>query len=168
MLTSGCHIRHDVRIIISIPRAVHSYMSIDQEHTNSKILLILFMLCFTGWNGLRAGAAIVFWETLPFYNARASPPYLALSGVFWVGIGITLCIAVWKSKIWANSITFLIAVLYSIWYWCDRLVLQPVPHANWPFTLTVNILLLTFVLLTMYRQCSKLLINRGCVKPPLG
>ncbi|NCP15771.1 hypothetical protein GW866_01830 [bacterium] len=112
-------------------------------------LLAWFVLCLTAWNGLRLGAAISFWNTLRQYDALPGPLYIAASGAVWCLASLPLFWGLWRGKAWARIIAILAAILYTSWYWFDRLALQPVPHANWPFALSVNILFLIFTLIVL-------------------
>jgi hypothetical protein len=118
-------------------------------------ILALFVLCFTAWNGLRLGVAISFWGTLRQYDAHPGPLYIAVSGGFWLLVGLPLLWGLWRGKAWTRIAVFSAAGLYTSWYWFDRLALQPVPHTNWPFALFVNILFLIFTATALFNHQSK-------------
>jgi uncharacterized membrane protein HdeD (DUF308 family) len=103
---------------------------------------------------LRLGAAISFWNTLRQYDTRPGPLYIAISGAVWCLAGFPLFWGLWRGKAWARLTAILAAILYTSWYWFDRLALQPVPHANWPFALFVNILFLIFTLIVLFNRQS--------------
>ncbi len=119
--------------------------------------LAICVLWFTGVNGLRLGEAIYFWKTLEEY--RASPLYISLSGGLWLIIGLTLAWGLWQGKPWARIAGTCGIILYTFWYWFDRLVLE-VPHANWPFVLIANIILLLILFILLFSQKSSLFYKR--------
>jgi Na+/melibiose symporter-like transporter len=109
-------------------------------------LLALLVLFFALLNLLRLGESIYFWKTLLEYGTQ--PLYLALSGGFWVIVCFLLVWGLWVGKRWIWLATVIGTVVYSVWYWLDRLLLQQ-PHTNNAFVLgaTVVILLLIFLVL---------------------
>jgi predicted permease len=115
----------------------------------SQTFLIILILCLAAWNGLRMSEAIFFWNSLEEYGAH--PLYILMSGVTWLLIGLILGWSLWKGKNRGRIITLSIAVSYSTWYWLDRIVLQK-PHANWLFSLIVNIALLLIIFFIMFSQ----------------
>jgi hypothetical protein len=116
-------------------------------------LLAMLVLFLAAWNGLRLAGAIASWRILAEYGAR--PPYLAASGGFWLLAGLSLAWGLWRGKAWARGAALLTTALYTAWYWFDRLAFQPVPHANWPFALTVNFFILFFVAINAYPRSSR-------------
>jgi hypothetical protein len=116
-------------------------------------VLIIFILWFTGMNGLRLSEAIYFWKTLQEY--RVSPLYIGLSGGFWLIIGITLAWGLCWGKAWARMAATCGMTGYTIWYWFDRLVLEN-PHANWPFILFTNLILLIILFSILFSRKSNL------------
>jgi hypothetical protein len=120
-------------------------------------ILAICILWFTGSNGLRLGEAIYFWKTLEEY--RLSPLYISLSGGLWLTIGLTLVWGLWQGKAWARMAVTIGTILYTFWYWFDRLVLEK-PHANWPFVLSANIILLLIFFSILFSQKSSLFYKR--------
>jgi hypothetical protein len=117
-------------------------------------ILALFVLCLTAWNGLHLGVAISFWNTLRQYNAQPEPLYIAVTGGFWLLAGIPLFWGLWRGYSWARNVTLITAAIYMSWYWFDRLAIQPIPHSNWPFVLSVNILILVFTAIVLFNPQS--------------
>jgi hypothetical protein len=115
-------------------------------------LLALVVLSLTVWNGLRLGEAISSWQVLSEYGAK--PLYITASGGFWLLSGLPLFWGLWRGKAWARIAVLSAAALYTSWYWFDRLALQPVPHSNWPFALSVNILILVFTASALFNRQS--------------
>jgi hypothetical protein len=112
-------------------------------------ILAIFILSFAVWNGLRLVEAIFFWRTLEEYSV--SPLYISLSGVLWLIVGFTLVWGLWKGKTWGRLAVIFGTAAYTSWYWFDRLVLQE-SHANWPFVLIANLILLLIIFYILYSQ----------------
>jgi hypothetical protein len=120
-------------------------------------ILAICILWFTALNGLRMGEAIYFWRTLTEY--RVSPLYISLSGGLWLIAGLKLVWGLLQGKAWARTAVTCGTILYTFWYWFDRLVLEE-PHANWPFVLTANIILLLILFSILFSQKSSLFYKR--------
>jgi hypothetical protein len=121
----------------------------EPKRPMSLTILIIFILCFAAWNGLRIKEVIFFWKSLEEYGAHSL--YISMSGGIWFLIGLILVWSLWKGKNWGWIATFGTAVSYTAWYWLDRLVLQK-PHANWLFALILNICILLLIILFMFSQ----------------
>jgi hypothetical protein len=109
-------------------------------------LLAIVFLWWSAWNGLRLFEAIYFWNALEEYGT--SSLYVVVSGGFWLFSGLFIVWGIWQRKAWGRSAAILGIVVYSAWYWVDRLVVQK-PHANWPFTLIVNLIFLILILVIL-------------------
>jgi len=107
------------------------------------LVLAIFVVLVSLWNGLRLGETIFFWRTLGSYGAH--PIYIALSAGVWLVTGLLLGWALLAGKAWGWTATLIGIVGYNVWYWFDRLVLQK-PHTNWPFVLAGNIIFLVIIL----------------------
>ena len=112
------------------------------------ILEILFLL-FAAWNDLRLGETIFFWKTLAEYGA--DPLYIALTGAIWLIVALLLFWALWRGKTWGRAAALAGTLVYSAWYWFDRLALQK-PHANSPFAVVANIVFLLFILIILFSR----------------
>jgi hypothetical protein len=105
--------------------------------------LSLFILCLSLWNGLRLIQAIHFWPILNEYKAYPGPLYVAISGGLWLLVGLFLLWGFWRGRRWAWFSTLGSVVIYTAWYWSDRLILQE-PHPNWPFALLSTVISILF------------------------
>ena len=112
-------------------------------------ILEILTIWLAAWNGLRLGAAIFFWNALEEYDAH--PLYISMSGGVWLTIGLFLVWILWNGKAWGRMATIGIAAGYTSWYWLDRMILQK-PLANWPFTLTANLILMILILLILFTR----------------
>ncbi len=115
-------------------------------------VLVVPVLWLAFWNGLRLGEVIFYWKTLLEYGTY--PLYIAISGGAWLFIGLLLFWCIWQGKSWGRMAVLCGTIGYTSWYWLDRLILQS-PHANWPFALTTNTILLFIIFIILYSQKTK-------------
>jgi hypothetical protein len=108
-------------------------------------LLLLLVLSLIIWNGLRLWTSLAWRDALNEFSARESPAVMAVSGATWIVVGIILFWAVWQRKAWSAKLLLGAAAVYTVWYWCERMVWQN-PHPNWPFAVIVNLAALVFIL----------------------
>lgn len=102
-------------------------------------LLGLPVFLLASWNFIRFYAAITRWEILQRLGAQ--PLYLAATGLGW---GLALSLLLWKtlSRWPAAPLTQAYAgLLYFIYYWADRWLMQVDPVKNLPFSVISSILL---------------------------
>jgi uncharacterized integral membrane protein len=115
-------------------------------------ILAILILYLAAWNALRMGEAFVFWKVLKEYGA--DPTYISLSGAIWFIAGLLLAWGLWHGNTWAWMAALGCTIGYSGWYWFDRRFLQ-IPHANWPFVLIVNIVLLLLFFIILFSNKTK-------------
>ena len=108
-------------------------------------LLLCLVLFLTTWNVLRLWTALAWRNTLNEFSARPTSTMIAISGAFWIIIGMILIWSIWQKKAWAAKLLLGTAAGYSVWYWSERLIWQN-PHPNWPFAVIVNLALLVYIL----------------------
>ena len=110
----------------------------------SVTILLWLVLSLTAWSSLRFVSTILWWDTLLEFASPPGPLYIALSAGVWLIAGIGLLWGTWQAKVWTRYALLETGVGFTVWYWCDRLLVQ-VSHANWPFMLGATILLLIIV-----------------------
>ena len=142
---------------INYMKSKHPHNRSGEAHPFGITFLAVFVICAAAWNGLRLGEAIFFWKTFAGYGAY--PLYILLSGGFWLIAGLLLLWGLWQGKTWGWLAAIGCAAGYTIWYWVDRLVLQQ-PHANWPFALVANIVLLLLFLIPLCLSNTRLFFQR--------
>lgn len=119
-------------------------------------LLALGVLTLAVIHLLRFLQAIDQWaflqEVLPF-----SPLYLALTGLFPFLAGMVLFWGLWRGLYWAPRWVSWASLVYTLYYWLDRLLLtrNPGRHVNWPFALAVTLIALAFVFWVLSRQKAR-------------
>ncbi len=112
-------------------------------------ILIVFVLCFTFWYGLRIYSSLVNWQILLEFGAN--PVYILATGLLWFLTGLGLLILLWKKHVRTIRAGLLAAVLYISWYWLDRLIIQVSPEPNVLFSAVFSSVLLviySFILIT--------------------
>ncbi|HTX78992.1 MAG TPA: hypothetical protein VMC62_04960 [Longilinea sp.] len=121
-----------------------------------KIFLLLFLeltlLVFSLDSWLRFQQAIVNWTYLISLGVVVLPLYLAVSGAVWGLVSLAAAVGLWFYQRWAVIVTGAGALLFTIWYWLDRLFLAPATggsQANLWFAVVINAVLLVLVYLNL-------------------
>ena len=109
-------------------------------------ILLWSVIALTVLSGVRLATAIYWWPRLSSFTTLPTRFYLAISALFWLCMGLSIFLGLLKGVRWSLAVTGGAAILFSIWYWIDRLVLAT-PGANWYFSLGVTILVLICVIL---------------------
>lgn len=127
----------------------------------SVTLLTLLVLTITILHWIRFFMALSWWdflETLP----RVSPLFLTLTGFIWGVAGLPLIWGLWLGLRWAPQAAIMVSLLYSTYYWIDRIFVAnfAVDRGRWPFLAGMTLLLLVFVLLTLTRSDSRYFFQR--------
>jgi len=124
-------------------------MDTERKPRPIRISLFAIAIClFSAWYGIRLVEAIRFWRILSDYHMHPGPAYLAVSGGFWLAVGLILIAGLWSGRAWGWVGSLAGSAGYVIWYWFDRLVLQA-PHSNWPFALAWTAIVLAVVLVIL-------------------
>lgn len=109
-------------------------------------ILAVFVLCITAWNGLRIYSTIANWQILREFGAN--PAYSLVIGLVWALTGLWLFRALWEGRRHALRAGLASAGLYFLWYWFDRLAIQPSPAPNLLFSVVFStLLLITFIII---------------------
>ena len=120
----------------------------------SVTILLWLVLSLTAWSGLRLVSAILWWRTLLEFAASPGPLYIAISAGIWLIVGVGLLWGMWQVKAWIRYALFGAVAGFSLWYWCDRLLLQA-SRENWPFALGATVLLLILVMICVVHPRTK-------------
>jgi hypothetical protein len=122
----------------------------------SVTLLTVGVLSITAINLLRLVQAFRQWDFLAGFSG-VSPLYLALTGLIWSAAGLPLGWGLWRGKRRARWATFGTALVYTLYYWLDRLLLVNKAQArrDWPFAAVVTLLLLTCIVWVLSRSKAK-------------
>jgi hypothetical protein len=115
------------------------------------------VLIFTSLNILRMITAIRLWDFLVSFSKDVPTLYLVISGAVWSGVGIITATGLFAEKKWALPATRIAVVLYTVYYWFDRLVVADrfvIAH-RWQFALGLTLLLLVFAIWILARPKTK-------------
>lgn len=63
--------------------------------------------------------------------------------------GLALGWGLWRGTAWSQKTALGAAILYAVWTWCDRLLVQ-IPRPDWKFALGATILLLIVFYLDLF------------------
>lgn len=148
--------------IISLPLIGHAFMNTvilvtRRSRPIGVTYLAIFLFILAIWNGLRLGETIFFWKTLKGYGAN--PIYISASSGVWFIIGLFLVWGLWLGKNWGRAAVIGGLAAYTAWYWFDRLALQA-PHANWPFILFMNIVLILSIFGILFSKQTRQFFKR--------
>lgn len=119
-------------------------------------MIALVVLYVAVTNLLRAIESITLWNYLSNL-VSFSPAYLTFSGMFWGISGLLLALGLWLGKAWARISSLIFYLAYSFYYWADRLLLPGsiIKNTSWLFFLSLQVILLAFVIWVMSRQRTK-------------
>lgn len=120
----------------------------------SVTILLWLVLSLTAWSGLRLYSAIQWWNVLLEFASRPGPWYIAISAVTWLIVSVTLLWGMWQAKAWARYALLGAGASFTVWYWCDRLLLQ-MSSTNWPFALLATVLLLIILSVCVFVPGTK-------------
>jgi hypothetical protein len=98
---------------------------------------LVFVLCMTTWNGIRAWTVIANWDLLSRF--RANPIYTFVTGIICLILGIAFMIILLKGSRVTPACGLVLSILYVLWYWIDRLTIQLSPESNITFSIVVSI-----------------------------
>lgn len=110
--------------------------------------LVWLVLWFTMWNALRLWTAIDWRIRLEEFASRPGALYIGGTGAFFAVLGLGSLWSLFRDKTWSQKLIVTTALVYSAWYWADRLLLQQ-EHTNWLFALVANLLVLAFIWISL-------------------
>lgn len=112
--------------------------------------LALGVLTITGLSAVRFILALRQWTFLDSLPG-VSPLYIMITGLVWAFVGGPLAWGLWRGRPWAPRFSQAAALVYSAYFWAERLFLFDRTPGAWihmpenaPFSLAVNLLLLIF------------------------
>ncbi len=108
-------------------------------------LLLVLVLITTVLNAVRLYTAVSWSGALRTYLPGLLVAYVAASGAIWMLMGCFVLWSFWRRIRYSRSIILAAAVVYALWAWADRLLVQPGAHANWQFALIGTLVLLAYV-----------------------
>ena len=109
-------------------------------------LLLWLVLILTAWNIVRFATSLGWRDTLVTYAVRPGPFYIGLTGAIWTILGCVLLLGFTRGANWSRVSILVSGIAYFIWFWIDRLFVQPLLRANWPFDLLITVVILGFTI----------------------
>jgi len=108
-----------------------------------------FALALSNWDFLRS--------LLPF-----SPIYLVLTGAVWGALALVCVWRLWLGLRYARELTLALSLLFSVYYWLDRLLVagQKDGGINYPFALGINIIWLAWLAWVFSRRGARRFFER--------
>jgi hypothetical protein len=130
----------------------------NQTHPASVTILAVVVLSITFWYAIRVYSAIKNWQILTEFGAI--PTYILGTGIFWILAGLWLIAIFWQRKPHAVLIGSGVAVAHFLWYWFDRLIMQPTPAPNVIFSLVGSTLGMAVFLIILNLPASRSFFNK--------
>lgn len=121
-------------------------------------IVAVFVLFITAWNAIRTYTAIANWDVLS--RLGSNPAYLLASGLVWTIAGLGLYDTLAKGKRTALQAGSALSLLYVIWYWLDRLIIQVSPAGNVEFSAVVSGITLVIFNILLYWPSSRAFFSR--------
>jgi hypothetical protein len=121
----------------------------------SVTFLALGVLTLAGFNLLRF---VVSLQQREFLDSLLTvhPLYITATGLVWAVVGFALTWGLWFGKGWSVRGTQAAALLYSLYFWLDRLlVASNDSRYNWPFAGIVNVLLVVLIFWILSNRKAK-------------
>ena len=121
------------------------------------IILALITLLFSVGHGMKFALTIQQWDTLENVPLLVSPRYLALVGLGWGIVTLSLSWGLWMGKLWAWYGIQLSAALYYLLTWVDLawIAAPDFAQTRWPVTLGISILGLICLFSTVYYPTNR-------------
>ncbi len=129
--------------------SVNESESLPKKRPSVVTFLTLFVLSLSAWNGYRLAQAIALRDILQEYAARGGFLYPVISAGIWTVAGLILAWGVWWGTAWSQKTALGTAILYGVWYWADRLIVQ-MPRSDWKFALGVTVILFVAFYLDLF------------------
>lgn len=124
-------------------------------------LLVWTVLILTIYNAVRLGTALAQWDLILKRMPVPGPFYIAITGLFWTLVLVGVSLNIWFAWKWVRPTTAVVLLLYSAYYWLDRLLFQSAqPRENWLFSLVLTILFWLFSALALFMPGSRKYFNK--------
>ena len=95
----------------------------------------------------RFGTTVSQWDFLSRLPLSISPFYLAATGLFWGLSALPLVWGLWRGKAWSTKALRVYSLLFTLYYWLEEWLIEssPLRNTNWPFLLSLTVVLLILV-----------------------
>jgi hypothetical protein len=113
----------------------------------------LFVLCITTWIAIRVCATLINWDVLSRFNGN--PAYIFATGLVWVIAGLALLVMLVNGEQFALRVGLILSMVYIIWYWFDRLVIQVSPTDNVTFSIVSSVIVFAIFNIILFWPSSR-------------
>jgi len=115
-------------------------------------VLVLMITCI---NLIRFIEALRLWDFLESLPG-VSPPYIALTGLFWAVLGFPLTWGLWRGYPQAPLAARILVLAYAAYYWLDRLFVAHTVNAssNWLFAAVTTLIMILLVYWILSRSAD--------------
>jgi H+/Cl- antiporter ClcA len=105
----------------------------------------------------RFGTTVSQWDFLSRLPLSISPFYLAVTGLIWGLSALPLVWGLWRGKEWSHKAMRVYSLLFTLYYWLEEWLIEsnPLRNTNWPFLLTLTVVLLILVFWTISRPKAR-------------
>lgn len=119
-------------------------------------LLAVVVLSITIIHLVRFVNTLSLWNFLTSFPG-ISPPFLALTGLFWAIVGVLLFWGLWTGKSRTPKATCILTVVYLGYQWLERILSVRLGNEleNWPFAAGMTLIVLIFIFWTLSRSGAK-------------
>ena len=121
-------------------------------------ILVITVLTFTGFNGLRLYNVFSFWSLFIKYGSRPGPAYLVVTSLFWIMVGLIDTYLLLTENKRSSQLVMSSALLYTGWFWIDRIFIQS-GNQSILFPLIGTLFMLLFILILTRKYDSYLRIK---------
>jgi hypothetical protein len=115
--------------------------------------LICFLFLTAGFTELlKVLSTLTSWNILVAVQYQPSPIYPLFCGAFFFLAFLACAVLLWLRLDWAIAFATITALLFTAWYWVDRLLvsLNPQPFSSQVFTLIVFVFVLGLLLASLW------------------
>jgi hypothetical protein len=123
-------------------------------------LLLWLVLCLSVWGVIRLLGALRLWDALNEFGARLTPPYLSVTAVGWIVVGLVLLWGLFAGKPWIRLAIPAAIFVWLLEYWIERIFFES-PRENLPFALIVSVLLLAVTFAGAYDRKTRRFFTRN-------
>lgn len=114
------------------------------------LILAFLLLSLMGW--LRTEQVILQRRFLATLELYPGPIYIAVSGAIWGIGGLLSSLGLWLRKKWSRTISLMITLLFTAWYWIDEFLFSPLSASrpNLLFRIAVTIISLSYIFIVLF------------------
>lgn len=115
-------------------------------------LLVFYFLSCTFISIIGIIGTLQSWNWLVNFSEESTPILAIFTGVFFTLAWLTSAISLWSRLSWSVTLSVIISLLSTAWFWVDRIFLtnNPLPIHRHLFPLLVTLFLLVVIMFSLY------------------